>query len=292
MNAHIAPPDPSTRKTSAIDTATAVSSGTTQRIDDFIKRMLGEAVSVDGSGIIDSSNRAAQLGFGNAANVRYSRFLEAFRSSPQLTEMYREKYPNSLFLPWSALHAVIKALNLWVDLPEFYAGAVPEEQLPWMEIFDMDSADHLLPIDAPGLTGEAVDTRFCGLLAGAAVYHRRGYMDAEQMPFLTYESRAGSLFVGTDTTDALQKNRRLRDALVDAWRQAESSFFVVAPAEAFTTQEDWLSRTRSMVKALYVEKVVPDDPLVIRFCHGGALVVAAWGDEAAALNEITKELKL
>lgn len=35
-----------------------------------------------------------------------------------------------------------------------------------------------------------------------------------------------------------------------------------------------------------------NDPLVIRFCFGGALVVAAWGDEAAALNEITRELKL
>lgn len=35
-----------------------------------------------------------------------------------------------------------------------------------------------------------------------------------------------------------------------------------------------------------------DLPLVIRFCFGGALVVAAWGDEAAELNEITKALKL
>jgi len=34
---------------------------TPQRIDDFIKRKLNEAIEADASGIIDSSNRAAAL---------------------------------------------------------------------------------------------------------------------------------------------------------------------------------------------------------------------------------------
>lgn len=38
--------------------------------------------------------------------------------------------------------------------------------------------------------------------------------------------------------------------------------------------------------------VAPDDPLVIRFCNQGALIVAAWGDEAAFLNKAVQELKL
>lgn len=261
MNAHIAPPDPSTRRTSAIDTATAVSSGTTQRIDDFIKRKLSEAVSDDGSGIIDSSARAAQLGFVNAANVRYSAFLEAFRSSPQLTETYRESHPNCLFLPWPAFHAVIKALDLWVDLPEHYMGAVPPEQLPWLEIFEIGEHDLVSQCrqDIEGLMPGCDGMRIESLLRS-------------RIPFQTGSAK---------------------DKLDGFWREARDSFFVVAPPEAFRTEEDWLARFRKLAAQVSTAlTVAPDDPLVIRFCFGGALVVAAWGDEAAALNEITKELKL
>jgi hypothetical protein len=40
------------------------------------------------------------------------------------------------------------------------------------------------------------------------------------------------------------------------------------------------------------QKVPPNDPLVVRFVNGGALVVAAWGDEAAELNDRVKALKI
>lgn len=276
MNAPTAPPDPSTRKTSAIATATAASSGTPQRIDDFIKRKLGEAVSVDGSGIIDSAARAAQFGFVNAANVRYSRFLEAFRSSPRLTEMYREKYPSSLFLPWTALHAVIKALDLWVELPQYYAGALPPEQLPWLEIFDFDVADVPILDELADMLGSRVTALGLSHLSYLAA-------DADERRFL------GAAVMEPHIAAGLIRHEWRVKAL---WEEARESLFVVAPAAAFTSRADWFSRWRTMADAVTEVTVPPPDPLVIRFCHGGAIVVAAWGDEAAALNELTKELKL
>ena len=277
MNAPIAPPDHGTLKTSATATVTTASSGTPQRIDDFIKHKLSVAGSAAGSGIIDSSARAAQLGFVNAANVRYSKYLEAFRSSPQLTETYREKYPNSLFLPWKALHAVIKVLDLWVDLPEHYTSAVPSEQLPWMEIFELDPVDIIRPEEVGDMLPD-VRREWVSMVEGAL----RPYSSYDWSDYQPSKSALNDSHL-----------HREKAALLVVWEQARSSFFVVAPPEAFSTTEDWLERFRRLiVNPLHSVKIPPNDPLVIRFCRGGALVVAAWGDEAAELNEITKALKL
>lgn len=293
MNTHTlaptAPQSAGTPKTSATATVETATSATPQRIDDFIKQKLSVANSADGSGIIDSATRAARLGFAGAANVRYSSYLEAFRSSPQLTSMYSEKYPNSLFLPWPALHAVIKSLDLWVELPEHYQGAVPPEQLPWMEIFELDQEDYLRGSDIRGMLPRAEERSL--RLFDWAVTDRWGNEHER------FEANYGRKFdIELDPTerqrDIIQLGRMTRP-VHDLWGQARESFFVVAPPDAFNTTEDWLSRLRRLMTfTATAPTVAPDDPLVIRFCHGGALVVAAWGDEAAYLNELTRELKL
>lgn len=282
MNAPISPPDHGTPKTSAIATATAVSSTTPQRIDDFIKHKLSLAGSTAGSGIIDSSARAVQLGFVNAANVRYSKYLEAFQSSPQLTETYREKYPNSLFLPWKALHAVIKALDLSLDLPEFYRGAVPSEQLPWMEIFELHPEDTVLPWEVHEIMPQVSNDA-----------RRRLEMVLKQLhDFDPNRIRSWGLEPHEAQTNIIQMGRMAAPARA-YWDELQTSFFVVAPPAAFSAVDDWLKRFSELARRAH-ERMTnpPPDPLVIRFCHGGALVVAAWGDEAAELNEITKALKL
>lgn len=254
-----------------------------QRIDDFIKRKLTEARSEDGSGISDSAARAAQLGFVNCANSRYSEFLAAFRSSSRVTEMYREKYPNSLYLPWKALHAVIKALDLWLDLPEHYMGAVPPEQLPWMEIFELEKEDGIDLYDVGDML-DTSDQRSIDLVQSIVSHD-----PAVAGSYL----RSGALSHLSDSVIASNRAHGLNQIIRDRWKEAQNSFFVVAPKEAFRSKVDWLTRFRKLLQdALAEPKVTPDDPLVIRFCRGGCLVVAAWGDEAAALNELTREVKL
>lgn len=273
MNANTAPQSPTTQKTSDGATAPTASSGTPQRIDDFIKRKLSEAESDVSSGMSDSATRAAQLGFANCANARYSAFLDAFRSSPLLSKTYAENYPNSLFLPWPALHLVLKTLKLWVDLPLHYLGAVPPEQLPWMEIFELDPADRPRPSEVqqilPGMSYDAALRVEFILGAGMPT----GYVSSKPWEATTAGSTASSMW--------------------GYWNSALSSFFVVAPPEAFNTTEDWLSRFRKLAtKTTTTHTVPPDDPLVIRFCRGGCLVVAAWGNEASELNKLTQDLNI
>lgn len=280
--ANTAQQSPTTPRTENTATAATAGSGMAQRIDDFIKRKLNEANSDNGSGISDSAARAARLGFANAANVRYSAFLEAFRSSPHLTSTYSERYPNSLFLPWPALHAVIKALDLWVDLPEHYMGAVPPEQLPWMEIFELEKDDGIRRADVSGLLDTA-DASSVALV--------QQVLDLEEDPVGLYSGVAAGLLSEAARAVARDRASFFNRMIRGRWAEAQDSFFVVAPKEAFRSKVDWLTRFRRLLQdALTEPKVTPDDPLVIRFCHGGCLVVAAWGDEGAAINELTRSL--
>jgi hypothetical protein len=265
MNAHTAPQSHTTQKTNIIDIAPTATTSTAIRIDSFIKQKLTEARSGVGSGIIEDATRAKQLGFASSANVRYSEFLELFRSSTPLTRHYANAYPSSLYLSWEAFHALLKAMNLWVDLPAHYLGAVPGEQLPWMEVFELAREDEITWQD------------FAGLIPGLPKASRDVFLDLIGAPVYSRETFPWEL------------SKRMRAY----WTEAARSFFVVAPQEAFSTSEDWLKRFRSAVaEAQHLIKIPPDDPLVVRFCRGGVLVVAAWGDEAAFLNQAAVDAKV
>ncbi len=224
---------------------------TTQiRIDEFVRKYLTEANSDAGSQTIATAQTLNKLGFKTCANSRYAEFLEAFRSNQRISKHYAEKYPACCFLPWEAFHKLRSALNLWCDLPEYYVGAVPPEQIPWMEVFELDNSDEIY------LSGVA---HLLNLSAGRIKDLQRFLFDNE------WADRNFKLFI--------------------------NSFFVLAPKEAFSTQADFVSRFLSGFIE-HKKTDPPNDPLVIRFCQGGCLVVAAWGDEAAYLNKAVKELNL
>jgi hypothetical protein len=271
MNVPTAKHEATTPKTSDTDTATPAASTTAPRIDDFIKAQFAKSTAESFSGIKSSADRLARLGFRSSANSRYADFLEAFRSTPLRSARYAELYPNCCFLPWPAFHAVLKTLDLWCDLPEFYAGAVPEEQIPWMEIFELRLTDQPEYMDFPAILG--FDDAEVRELEGS----RRGrFMRAA--------------WYGDTADPEFGNSNRLVRVTHELLKPMRESFFVVAPKEAFTTTKDYITRLRKMVSATTSPTVAPNDPLVIRFVNGGALVVAAWGDEAAELNAITREL--
>ena len=233
-------------------TDTAISAGPSiqMRIDSFVKKYLGEANSDAGSQSIATAATLRSLGFKTCANSRYADFLEAFRSNPRLSSEYAEKYPACCFLPWAAFHKLRVALNLWCDLPGHYAGAVPPEQIPWMEVFELQDQHK------PWFAGVAKLLQ----LSDSRIIPLQAFIERERSA-----ARNMQLFV--------------------------SSFFVLAPPEAFSTKKDFIAR---FLESFTDTKKAnpPDDPLVIRFCQGGCLVVAAWGDEAAYLNRAVKELNL
>lgn len=280
QNTHalIAGPAATTRTTDSTATAPGVVSTPQKRIDDYVRIFSQEANSENFSSLKHTAEAVTRLGFKNSANSRYVGFLEAFRQHPRLTDQYREKYPACCFLGWNAFHALRRALDLWCELPEFYAGAVPAAQVPWMDIFELQqedspSADDLADLVELPAHRDRHDFEFT-----TAYYFGLSYLPRTP----TWDSRES---IQLDTRRLMRK----------AGEEFRSSFFVMAPKEAFTTAtggQDWLERTKRLTTAQTSRTEAPDDPLVIRFCREGCLVVAAWGDEAAVLNQAVKDLKL
>lgn len=264
MNALTAPPVATTGKTSPEDIAPIVASTTQTRIDDFLRKQLRAARSDAGSGIVENAARLVNLGFTQCANTRYSEFLVAFRNSTDLDTKYREKYPSSIFVNWRAFHLLLQAMDLRVDLPQYYRGAIPSEQIPWMEIFELDEEDHPTGLDF--------------LCMVQLENHERRDMFAE---IFGYRSELSDFRI----------NYQIREKAQAFKKEAHESFFVVAPPNAFSTKLDWLARLKRLMTDIEIAmRPVPPDPLVVRFCRGGVLVVAAWGDEAEALNNAVSEL--
>lgn len=276
MNATTAEPSATTPKTSNTDGANGANSLTNPRIDATIRRLLGQANSGDFSALKSSANAAQKHGFTNSANSRLVDFLEEFRPSP-LRSHYEEKYPACCFLTFEGLRGLMRSLSLWCDLPENYTGAIPPEQLPWLDLFSLDAADTvprrdiLKMCDVPPELERVVD-------ACLADDYWSTIFDESPVQLTPWDRGMRA---------------RYRERIMAATRKFRSSYMVVAPPEAFNTTEDFFERFRKLVaEASRVPKITPDDPLVIRFVKGGALVVAAWGEEAAFLNAAAREMNV
>lgn len=256
-----------------------------QRIDDFIKGAAAEAQSESFDALEDKSNRLRTLGFGSTANAKYADFLAAFRSAPPaLVAHYKEVYPNSMFLPWDAVHAVRKTMDLWFDLPANYVGAVPDDQLEWMELFDFYVDD--LPDIHDLIALLELDDR-ARELALKAWQEGAGVAEPD-FSGVTPENASSYLHLIDFSGD-----RSVRRTVHAACKDMDTSYFVLAPKDAFAVEEDWITRARRLtLDAIKRETEPPNDPLVVHCCKGGCLVVAAWGDEAAVLNQTVKDLKL
>ena len=293
MNAPTALPSPTTPKTSSTATAAGATSPTPLRIDTFIKSKLQEARSDGFSGLKSSAEAAQSHGFTACANSRYAAFLEAMSAAQDQVTYYAEKYPACFFLPWSALNATLKALNLWCDLPKHYTGAIPPGQLPYLDIFSLDPNDAVPPvqmlelIDADGLRKDVWEA----LIRSASTSHG-------QERSAEWEWRREWDFDPYGTSPEIRNLFRKIDsnqqnALRTACADFQNSWFVIAPPASFNVAEDWRSRTRKLlIQAAAKKEPPPDDPLVVRFVRHGCLVVAAWGEEAAELNAAVNSINI
>ena len=270
-----ATPGAGTRKTESTATADPATSSQVQRIDDFIRQKFAEANSADGSGVLQTAPRLRALGFGNSANSKYAEFLEAFRATPHLATHYVEEYPQCVFLPWAALRAVIKALDLWCDLPTFYTGGVPEDQITMMEIFELGPDDKMPVTEMMALVNEKWETERIRTLTSERERQMRTCLEQIQMRVRSTERP-----MAQETLEML-------------YMDMISTFLVLAPKEAFRSSMDLCERLRRIERKWNpVERQAPDDPLVIKMCRGGCLVVAAWGEEAAYLNKAIRDNRL
>lgn len=263
----------------------------TARIDQYISQHMGVAMSDVYTQAKESGEAAIRHGFTGSANARYLDFLETFRDCPEFAADYQERYPACRFLPWRAFHLVRMQLRLHLDLPQFYAGAVPESQMPWLDAFGLEPGDVVAADELDYLVGSDISK---------TIEQKLEYEQA-----MSYSASFSSVFAGWPSATGiweerqerekqkLEANRKeLRAKLSQVARDFRDSFFVLAPHDAFTTTQDFIKRAQNLEKEVVRYTQPPNDPLVVRFVKRGCLAVAAWGDEAAALNELTAKLRI
>lgn len=297
--------------------------------NDFLKSRVEDSRGDEGEALRIQAQHLNRLGFANSANVRLNSYLSDFRGTPELVKYYNEKYFPSVFLPYPALHRIINTLNLVINTPDQYLGSVPQSQVIGMNAFTFDEKDAMHPIELVFLFTKdffdgahlgAVDrekmnkwdelerynpTRFASYVVEASYqcYPNRWMDLVEDISARWWASQNTYRILGrmghvmeTPVLHRVDYNE-LRDGHKNiAWSLANAFLFqnlVVAPKNAFLggvslegrMHNDWIKKGPSP------KRFTPDpDPLVIRAVHGGVLVIAAWGDEAQALNQINEEL--
>lgn len=257
-------------------TASGADSLTPKRIDAVIKSLFDKASSGDFLNVKSSAEQARRHGFTSCANSRLSDFLAEFQDTPLRTH-YATAYPQCVFLTHAGLRGLMRSLNLWCDLPNHYVGAIPPEQLPWLDVFSLESSDAARMVEIGKL---------CELSQMAEMYLEN--LDFKDDPF-SFGPRSYDDYRRVQHIMAYDRNLQTR--FHSMAKEFQNSFFVVAPPEAFNSTEDFFTRfQKAAADASLRSTIAPDDPLVIRFVKGGCLVVAAWGEEAALLNAAAREV--
>lgn len=262
-------------------------------IESFIQRHLSASRAEAFTSQKEAADNAKRHGFTACANVRYTDAMSAFKARPELRTVYEECYPASIFLPWEAFHFIRKGMKLNCDLPRFYAGAVPPEQLPWMDAFEFREEHNPKADDFIRLMEARSDmeSRIKSAISGSVEKPSRREFEAvtrakSEADIMAFYQMEMSRVMGIS---GIIRDNPLDDVIKFAFKQMSSGFFVMAPMEAFTTQSDFIDRTIKGITAIMRTTVAPNDPLVIRFCKGGCLTVCAWGDEGEEINRLARE---
>ena len=291
-----------------------------------IKGFIDEQFDILRTGVTDikhTSSTLKNLGFSSCANVKYTDFLQSFEGRKSIVEKYAESYPSSIYLPWAALQKVVTSLKLRVDRADRYVGAVPEAQLPYLEMFELldeDTPTHKDFVEALKIRSYKDPENFLEQYKTTTTTSNSGYYATvgEATRELLHKpediiKKIEMYHTYQDSTD-LDMQYGLREVLVRRFRNEKvleefittvndiykndfaNNYYVVAPPTAFNSEQSWANRSLGKIVTKVVDKIIettpPPDPLVIKPCNEGVLVVAAWGDEASTLNKLVAELNI
>lgn len=236
------------------------------------------------------ADRLKALGFGKSANVKLDTFYKAFNTQTELHAYYAAQYPQCQFITMEALHELCKAMDLWVDLPAHYTGDVPAEQLPWLEVFELEKNDGGSAKDLLAFTritkGFSEQKKFNVERALTALFDIpqliERFIDPVTNPY-------GDRYYHNVTP--LEAYFRGNENMRSMMQEFRDSMFVVAPKVSFAVEKPWIERFNKLAEdAVEADNKAVSDPLVIHFCREGALIIAAWDKEGEAILEAANRL--
>lgn len=98
----------------------------------------------------------------DSVNGKIVNYLLDYQDISRITREYKDIYPQHICIPWSVFHRLIKDLNLWVDLLEYYTDAIPEFKLSEINDFRFEESSCIKEGDFSQILG--IDNSFAYLV--------------------------------------------------------------------------------------------------------------------------------
>lgn len=218
----------------------------------------------------EKADRLKRVGFVNVPEVKKLEEIKVTSDLATLVEHYSMKYPNNKFITESQVMAICKKYKLVCAPIESYTGFVPETKLEMIERFRIDKSDErvrLMRITQAWGSGLSLFTK----TSGAKKLHNQ--LGSEWIPVdhKSISYNGGSPFAITNVP-------KYSGAYIDQVEyQDNSATLICAPKKDMKLAG--LKKIGSLFTRITVVNV--PDPVVLKPCKGGFLIVCAWGDEAS-----------
>lgn len=197
-------------------------------------------------------------------NLGFTSSSEAKAFDPELTKLkefvlhYRMRYPNNKFITDDEVQKICRKYKLICGPVSAYKGTVPDDKLVQIARFKLNKED-VRPDEFEYRINYLFDHN--GLPRTIKAFKRLGDRD--------------------DISDYIEENLRpINSFYIKSATEIHTNhegLFICAPEKEMGIE----GLTKKGVFAFLIKERVIEDPVVLKPCKGGFLIVAAWGPEAS-----------
>lgn len=228
--------------------------------------------------IPDKARKLVELGF--TSSIEAKDYDPEKEKLMDLVIHYQMQYPNNKFITDSEVERICKKYNLICGPVSAYTGKVPDDKLRQIASFNLRTHDTRNPEYDYIVT-----------------YHKKGWADDQWLPKNSKWHKVLPKRIKSDvplTTFSAEKmlNNQYNTGhrwLVDKLDEEITWFnglFICAPENEMKTE----GLEKKGFFAMFKQKRVIKDPVVLHPCKGGFLILAAWGDEASDENVVNPKM--
>lgn len=224
---------------------------------------------IDSAPSAEKAERLKKVGFVNVPEVKKLDEIRITSELASLVEYYQREYPNNKFITEAQVMAICAKYKLVCAPLESYTGFVPEVKLSMVEKFFLKTQDvrpRMMRITKSWSSGSMLNKS----KHAESVRKKLGEWIPVDHPDIYYNGgspfsiKSGSNYMGGGYIEQVEYKDEL-------------SMLICAP------EKDMKLTGLTKIGSFFtrVTKVDVPDPVVLKPCKGGFLIVCAWGDEAS-----------